>query len=91
MVTIGNPLDGVEAVSRALRSCRSAAIIINATITRDDPTCKLLNPPPLGSFLARVRITVGAIHRTIHRSRGWKSTGDVIVAAKSERKRSPCY
>lgn len=58
------------------------AIIINATITRDDPTCKRLKPtrPPSrrALFSARVRITVGAPPFR----RGWESTGDVIVAAK---------
>lgn len=48
MVTIATLWMGLK---RSAGSYRSAAIIINATITRDDPTCKLLNsPPPLGSF-----------------------------------------
>lgn len=47
--------------------------MINATITRDDPTCKLLNPP---SFpLSRA---VGEDYR----GGRLESTGDVIVAAE---------
>lgn len=74
-----DPLDGVEPVSRA---CVRAAIIINATITRDDPTCKLLNrpPPPLGSFFFGEGEDYRGGHPSIEpRSRGWNPRGMLLL------------
>lgn len=53
-------------------------IIINATITRDDPTCKLLNP--LSFPLSE---TEGEdYHGGLDNAGRPESTGDVIVAAE---------
>lgn len=72
-----------RAEQRALvRLCyNDGVIIINATITRDDPTCKLLNPPSFPLYSRpRVRIIVGFGHSVCVRV--WESTVGEIVVTK---------